>query len=178
MRRFDRGLAWASGALLALGAILMGIMALHVVIDVIGRAFKAPLPGTVEMVSRYYMVGVIFLPLAYVQSRRAHIATDQFIAWMPRRALEIVTGCVGILGTIVLLVLAWRGLGEAIRTTALNDQAVTGDISLITWPARWFVPLGLGTMAAQTLVQGVRDLIGRSTGTGSMVGTTTPGATA
>lgn len=161
MRQFDRALAGASEAMLWLSAVLLGIMAFHVVIDVLGRTlFREPLPGTVELVARYYMIGVIFLPLAYVQARRRHIATDQFIGWMPRRALEVLSGCVCILSTIVLAVLAERGLQEAIRTTALNDQAVTGDISLITWPARWFVPVGFGLMALQTLTQGVRELMG------------------
>ena len=54
-------------------------MAVHVIADVSARyLFNQPLPGTIEIVSLYYMVAVIYLPVAYVQSRRQHIVVTQF----------------------------------------------------------------------------------------------------
>jgi len=161
MRLFDRALAWISHAMLVLGAILLALMAVHVVADVLGRfMFRHPLPGTIEVVSRYYMIAVIFLPLAYVQMRRAHILTDQFTAYLPRRCRQVIEGLVGLLATIVLAILTWRGALEALRVTRIGEQAVTADFAIPSWPPHWFVPLGFGVMGALTLAQGVRDLLG------------------
>jgi hypothetical protein len=58
-----------SNLLLAIGAAIITLMALHVIADVSCRyLLNQPLPGTIEIVSLYYMVAVIYLPLAYVQS--------------------------------------------------------------------------------------------------------------
>ena len=47
------------------------VLTVHVCLDVGSRyLFNLPLAGTTEMVAKYYMVGAVFLPLAYCQIRR------------------------------------------------------------------------------------------------------------
>ena len=105
----DRILAAASHALLALGAIIIGLMAVHVIVDVLARySFNQPLPGTIEIVSLYYMVAVIFLPVAYVQMRRQHIVVTQFTDWLPVRGRLSLDGLVGILATVIRCVIGCR----------------------------------------------------------------------
>src|SRR6266567_2009403 len=73
-----------SAAVGGLGRLLMvpaGIalilMMLHVNADVVGRLLlNHPIPVTIEVVSYYYMVAVIFLPLAAVERADHHIAVD------------------------------------------------------------------------------------------------------
>jgi TRAP-type C4-dicarboxylate transport system permease small subunit len=155
---FDRLLAAASNLLLTLGAVIIGLMALHVIADVSGRyLLNRPLPGTIEIVSLYYMVAVIYLPLAYIQSRRQHIVVHQFTDWLPPRVRLCIDGMVGLLATAVLTLLAWRGLLEAERATAIGQQAIAGTYAITSWPPRWFVPLGLAVMALQTVTQSARD---------------------
>jgi TRAP-type C4-dicarboxylate transport system permease small subunit len=155
---FDRFLAAASKILLALGAVIIGLMALHVIADVSGRyLLNQPLPGTIEIVSLYYMVAVIYLPLAYVQSRRQHIVVHQFTDWLPARVRLCIDGMVGLLATAVLVLLAWRGIIEAERATEIGQQTIAGTYAITSWPPRWFVPLGLAVMALQTITQSTRD---------------------
>jgi TRAP-type C4-dicarboxylate transport system permease small subunit len=164
---FDRLLAAASHALLALGAIVVGLMALHVIADVSSRyVLNQPLPGTIEIVSLYYMVAVIYLPIAYVQSRRQHIVVLQFTEWLPQRAQVFLDGLVGLLATAVLALLAWRGMVEAARATAVGQQSIAGTHAIASWPPRWFVPLGLAVMALQTITQSARDLAAALSGRG------------
>lgn len=154
----DRVLGAASNALLGLGAIIVGLMAVHVIADVLARyLFNQPLPGTIEIVSLYYMVATIYLPIAYVQSRRQHIAVYQFTEWLPERGRLIIDGLVGILSTVVVALLAWRGVIEAMRATEIGQQSIAGSYAISSWPPRWFVPFGLAVMALQTIVQCARD---------------------
>src|SRR3546814_20205192 len=61
-------------ALMFLSCAIMLAMVLHIVADVMARyLFNQPLAGTIEVVSNWYMVGVAFLPLAYVQWHREHL---------------------------------------------------------------------------------------------------------
>ena len=162
---FDRFLAAASNALLALGAVIIALMAIHVIADVSSRfLFNQPLPGTIEIVSLYYMVATIYLPLAYVQSRHQHIVVHQFTDWLPAPARLAMDGLAGILATVVLALLSWRGVMEAMRATEVGQESIAGVYAIASWPPRWFVPLGLGVMALQTITQSMRDFIGAFSG--------------
>ena len=74
--------AWVSGAALLL-------MMLHIAADVALRyLFSAPLHGTVEIVSTYYMVAVVFLPLALIELRNGHIVVELVSQHFPARVQE------------------------------------------------------------------------------------------
>jgi len=71
---------------LALAAAFLVLMALHITVDVVLRLmFGGAFPGTLEIVSFYYMVYAVFLPLAFVERRGEHIEVDAFFNLMPAR---------------------------------------------------------------------------------------------
>ena len=155
----------AARLLVRLGCVLVGLMALHVVLDVAGRyILNAPLPGTVEMVSHYYMVGVIFLPLAYVQSRRGHFAAEIFTQRMSPLAIALLEAIVTLVTALLLAFLAWRTAAYALEFTHARESVQTAYFTISTWPSRWLVPLGLGLMALYALVQALLVLAGRTPG--------------
>ena len=161
MAAFERFLDRAATWLVTLGAILVGMMALHVVLDVGGRyIFNFPLPGTVEFVSYYYMVGVIFGPLAFVQSQRGHFFAEVFTRRLPARAVAALDAACVLITALLLGFLAWRTAAYAWAHTETRSQVQTAYYTIATWPARWMVPLGLGLMALYALVQFVRGLAG------------------
>jgi TRAP-type C4-dicarboxylate transport system permease small subunit len=72
-------------------AFLSVVMMVHVTLDVAGRnLFNAPIVGTIEIVSAYYMAPLAFLPLAIITRERGHIIVELFTGWM-RRGLRF--GC-------------------------------------------------------------------------------------
>ena len=155
----------AAGLLLRLGCVLIGLMALHVVLDVTGRyVFNAPLPGTVEFVSHYYMVGVIFWPLAYVQSRRGHFAAEIFTQRLAPQVLVLLEAVVTLVTALLLAFLTWRTAAYAFEFTQVRESVQTAYFTIPTWPSRWFVPLGLGLMALYALVQALQALAGGKPG--------------
>ena len=155
----------AAGLLVKLGCVLIGLMAFHVVLDITGRyVFNAPLPGTVEFVSYYYMVGVIFWPLAHVQSRRGHFAAEIFTQRMPPRVIALLEAIVTLVTALLLAFLTWRTAAYALEFTQVRESVQTAYFTIPTWPSRWFVPLGLGLMALYALMQALKALAGHKPG--------------
>jgi TRAP-type C4-dicarboxylate transport system permease small subunit len=152
----------AAGLLVKMGCVLVGLMALHVVLDVTGRyVFNAPLPGTVEFVSHYYMVGVIFWPLAYVQSQRGHFVAEVFTQRMPPMVVRGIDATCTLVTALLLAFLTWRTAAYALEFTQARESVQTAYFTIATWPSRWFVPLGLGLMALYALVQALQAFFGR-----------------
>ena len=79
MNWIDRTLGASTHLLTFSGGVLVMAMMLHIVADVLSKwLFNFPLDGTLEIVSHYYMVGLIFLPLAFVQQKGSHIVAEIF----------------------------------------------------------------------------------------------------
>ena len=161
-----RALDALSGALLFVACIAMTLMMLHVVIDVFGKyLFDAPLPDTLETVSYYYMVCVLFLPFAYVARTEGHIQVELFTSGLaPRKLawLEVVLGLVTLVG---MAVFTWRtGLAAVEKTASGEFRDAAGGI-IVVWPSRWILPIGGGVMALAVvgrLIDDLRRLTGRA----------------
>jgi TRAP-type C4-dicarboxylate transport system permease small subunit len=136
-------------------------MALHIIVDVVGRyAFGAPLPGTVEIVARFYMIALVFLPLPFVQKRDEHFVSTVFTDFLPLRARVRLEGVTSICMALVAALLAWAAIASAQHATINHEQVQAAEFVLYTWPTRWLVPIGLCLMSAYAVLNGVRRLVG------------------
>jgi TRAP-type C4-dicarboxylate transport system permease small subunit len=152
----QRLLDQAARVLVLFGTILIGLMALHVALDVTLRyALNAPLPGTVSFVSYYYMVAVIFAPLAFVQSKREHFFAEIVTARLSAPAVRVIDALCLAVTALVLLFLVWCTGAYALSLTEANASVETSYFTIPTWPSRWFVPFGLGLMALYAAFQAV-----------------------
>lgn len=162
MQRFARALDALTHILVVVSGIAIALMAVHIVVDIAGRyLFRAPLPGTVEFVSRYYMVVLVFLPLALVQRRDGHFVAGLFTDNLPPRIKRKLIGVTQLTMAGVALLLAWRGVAAAEHATRTGEQVQAAEFVIMSWPGRWLVPLGLTLMALQALVNAVRLFTGR-----------------
>ena len=128
---------------------LLAILALTT-ISVLGRyVFNAPFPDDV-VINEYLMVGVVFLPLAYVQRHRGHLFVAVFTDWLPATArigLEILSLTIGI-GIFGL----WTAATFGDFLSAWQIGAYTeGQLELRQWPARLIVSVGLGVFTLRLL---------------------------
>jgi TRAP-type C4-dicarboxylate transport system permease small subunit len=147
VRGLERGLV-------ALAALCALLMMLHVSADLFSRfVLGKQLQGTIEIVSAYYMVGLVFLPLAYIDRRGAHISADVFTSLMsPKlRALSI------IFTEIVILVwmgaLVYFSAREALLRTADGEVWRSGESLIPVWYSRWLVPVGSAGMFLSVLLR-------------------------
>ena len=162
MQRFVRALDALTNILVMVSGVAISLMAIHIVVDITGRyLLRAPLPGTVEFVSRYYMVVLVFLPLALVQRRDGHFVAGLFTDNLPPRIKHKLIAVTQLTMAAVALLLAWRGVAAAEHATRNGEQVQAAEFVIMAWPGRWLVPLGLGLMALQALVNAVRLFAGR-----------------
>lgn len=134
--RLTLALTWIAGAALVL-------MMTHVAGDVILKyLFNMPIPGTAEVVAAYYMIGVVFLPLAWIEAHNRPIVVELFYDRMPTWAKPPLD----LLGTAASLVfygfLLWQSIKIALESFEKGEY-VDGMWRVVVWPSRFLIPLGL-----------------------------------
>lgn len=138
--RFNPISSLADALLLIAGLVLLAMM-FHITADVVMKFFfRRPLPGTLEIVSAYYMVGCVFLPIAALEFARASIAVDAIFIFMPR---WMKLGCIFLVlvgSAVVYLALAWTSWGDALRSLA-NREVMMGTVFISVWPGRFVLPV-------------------------------------
>lgn len=152
------GLRWIAMAISAvgnaIGMILIGLMVIHVTVEVIARGvFLRPIPGTIEIGTYYYMIAVAFVPLGYVQWRRQHIEAEAISNFIPARLRRITTTLGVILSIGVAGLLTYGTVLAALRQTRFGASVWTTVGQIPVWPGRWMLPLGFGALAIVLLYQ-------------------------
>ena len=132
----------------------LAAMMLVTVADVVLRAAaNLPIRGTFEIVE-LLLACTFFLALPASFLRDEHIVVDIVDGWAPRR-VALLRRIAGVLGVVLMALMAWQGWIAARDTLAFND--VTSDLAL---PRIWYwVPvlagmIGGGVAAAAMLFQG------------------------
>lgn len=131
-----------------LAALALALMVVHVTIDVVMRyLFSAPLTGTIEIVSAYYMVAVIAFPLAIVHYRDQHIRVELFTAGMSLRRQRQMDTAVEVLLLVMFATIAVLSFEEALEKTRAYEVWEAGQGLIPVWPARWSLVIGFSLMA-------------------------------
>lgn len=130
-----------SNLTLILSGVFLFAMMIHVSADVaLKYAINRPIPGTLEIVSAYYMVAGVFLPIAAVELARASIQVDAAYQFMPRYMKVFCMALVLGLSAAVYFVLAYTSWGDAMRSYSINEQMM-GQVFITVWPSRFVLPI-------------------------------------
>jgi TRAP-type C4-dicarboxylate transport system permease small subunit len=149
----DRGIA----ALSTLGEIVVAAMCLHIVAEIAANSLLgSPIEGTPEIVARWYMVAIVFLPFAFIQRQGLHIKAELFTDRLSPRLRALLDCTVDLLMTAMAALLAWYSFGDAIDATQRGERLELMSGAVITWPSRWLVPLGFATMGLVALLGAIR----------------------
>lgn len=131
-----------------LGALAAGLLALHVSLDVAARKlFGTPLPGTLTIVTYYYMLILAFAPLAAVEAVRGHIGIGFPGERRARPSGRHARSLMDLAAGLVMALLAWRGWIAAVRDWDVGAVQAQDSLMVPVWPARFVVPLGASLMA-------------------------------
>lgn len=137
-----------------IGAVAVVLMMLHISVDVVAKyIFGVPMPGTITAVSNYYMIVVAFLPLAFTERRNTQISVEVATVHMPggvQRGLNLFSL---VICTVIFAAMTWQGLIEAGRAQSIGTFEIEYDVKLITWPARYVLPLGCGLITLTLLAK-------------------------
>jgi len=130
-----------------------------ILVDVIGRAFGAPLFGSQDIVTMTLLV-VVFGGMALCDRQGGHVAVDllehRFPAWL-NRAIDIVSAVVG---AAIFVMIAWT-----VWESAKLSQMLNLSTNLLQLPKAWFqwalCGFALMTAAGMTLRAAELVLFGR-----------------
>lgn len=144
-------------AIVAGGA--MAIMMLQITADVASKyLFNYPIPATLETVSSYYMVALVFLPLGIVTRDREHISVELFVQFLSERRQSALSVAVNVLAIAYASIIVWTTTKEALRSTRIMEAWETAIWDIQVWPTRWFVPVGFIALLAYLLLQTVDEV--------------------
>ena len=138
-----------------IGVIAMGLMVLHITVDVVCRFFGITLPGTVAFVANYYMVFVTFLPLVIVERDGSHIEVGEVITQhFPPRVQALLRLFVWILAASLIGYLGWEASHEAMRAYRARMFIIEQSIRIETWLPYFMLPAGyfLAAMVAASRI--------------------------
>jgi TRAP-type C4-dicarboxylate transport system permease small subunit len=120
------------------GVSLVFLMVLTLV-DVVLRAFGAPILGTYELVG--YAGGLaIGLAMPVTSWQRGHVYVDTFLSWLPRGLRMAVHICTRIVGAGLFAILAWNLVRLGL------DLRASGEVSpTLEWK---YYPVAFGLATA------------------------------
>lgn len=150
--RIGLALSWAAGTALL-------VMMLQVFLDVAGRYLLGkPMPSTLEIVSEWWMPALIFLPLLDVERRGENIAVDILHQRLGNRGRNLMEALGYVCFALFLALISYGAFQQAMRAMA-EGEFIVGMIPVVTWPARFFLPIAGGLTALLSLLRAVRALI-------------------
>jgi TRAP-type C4-dicarboxylate transport system permease small subunit len=120
--------------------IFLFAMMVHVSLDVLLKyVVNKPIPGTLEIVSAYYMVAGVFLPIAMVEIMRASIVVDVAYQFMPHAMKAFCIFLALFASALVYFILGWTTWGDALRSLSINEKMM-GTVMVSVWPSRFILP--------------------------------------
>ncbi|TVP43475.1 MAG: TRAP transporter small permease [Halomonas sp.] len=156
--KFEILTQWIAKGALVLAALFLVLMALHVSLDVgLRYLFGKSFTGTLEVVSFYYMVAVVFLPLAYVELQQEHISVDVVVGRLPPAVQLTLYLLAGVLGLIYFGMLCYQSYLDAVRATVRMETAMA-NFKFYLWPSRWALPVGFAAMCLAILANMIKAL--------------------
>lgn len=165
---FERVMNKVCGAASVIACVLCGIMALHIAIEAFSRTvLDNPLPGTVAIVSHYYMIAVTFLPLALVEKRDASVSVEILVQRFPtaaQRACQLFGYMISASAFCLLAYVSWK---EAMRRYEVGTYVMESGYEITLWPTYFMPSLGFGLATIVLINKILRHLTGPASGNGA-----------
>ena len=157
--RVDKAVGGVSVAFAVVGASVIGLLAVLVVTDVIGRQFGAPVRGVVE-IAAMVVVASAFLTIPYVARRGSHIRATVIVARMPQKLRVVAEVAAYVAGLLVFALLAYSSFGEFTKAYTAGSYEGEGALRVPTWPARLTIFLASVLMVVESLLGAIKALKG------------------
>ncbi|MCL4744138.1 MAG: TRAP transporter small permease [Burkholderiaceae bacterium] len=143
-----------SRAVSLLGLFVMGLMVLHIAVDVVARFFLGrQLPATIAFVANYYMVAVTFLPLVVAERERKHIEVEVLAQRLPQRMQSVLRLATWALSVAVFSLLGWESAIEAARAYEVRMFMIEQSVRIETWISYFMLPIGFFSAAGVSLAR-------------------------
>lgn len=143
--RFSAGLC---RILSLLGAVAVVLMMLHVTLDVILlNVFRISMNTTPEIVARYYMVAVAFMPLGWLTLRNQMISVELLDFVLPKWLRNLSDFVIALIGAAVYGLLSYATWLKALRELRSRSFVDLVTVQMPVWQSHFIVPAGFALAA-------------------------------
>ena len=108
-KSFTKSVEWLSDKLNIIGAVCLVGMMLLTCADVVGRFFRHPIFGSVELVG-FMATLAVALALPYTHQVKGHIGVELFVRTLPEKVRTIIALIISILSFLLVSIITWRML--------------------------------------------------------------------
>ncbi len=135
----------------ALSILLLGVL---VFVSVVGReVFVAGVPDDI-VIAGLFMIPIIALPLAYVQSQDGHIAVTVVTNWLPPRLMAALKAFGTTIGIIFYGLMCWL-MAAKIPRDYNSGGYYDGELEILVWPVKVVFAIGMTLFVIRLLVDTV-----------------------
>ncbi len=151
-----------SRVLALIGAFAVVVMMMHICLDVVLRGiFRITIPVTIEMVSRYYMVGLSFLPLAWLERQRQMISVELIEFALSPMLMRISDVIVCLLTAACYSALAWTTWEVAFKNFSRGTYVELATFKMAVWHSYFLPPIGFTLASLAALLTAVEFARGK-----------------
>ena len=138
------------------GQVILAMMALLITTDVVLRYFfNRPIKGSYELVE-FMMILLVFLGLAYTQTKKGHISITLFTGKLSPAQLAVIQTATYLLCLCLFSIITWRAVVQAEIFRIANDAS--GVLLIPKYPFMWVVFIGSGLLTLEFLKDFIHSL--------------------
>lgn len=141
------------------GVLAILTMMFHIVADVALRStINSGVPATEELVTRYYMVTLALLPLAWVEWRKSMISVEVFsglFSGSPGKVLRILSD---LLCITIYSIFAYTTWLKAVDQYEVGSYVMSLNFPMPVWPTYFVLPIAFAIAALVVLLRIPQDL--------------------
>ncbi len=123
MELFWKIAQWVSEKLKLTGAICLVGMALLTCVDVVGRFFKHPIYGSVELVT-FMGVLAVAMALPLTHETKGHIGVELFVRKLSKKARAAIDTITGTVSLVFFVLVTWRMFDYGVK------MKISGEVSM------------------------------------------------
>lgn len=131
MQRIEKILTSVSEKFNVVAAVSVVLIMTVIVVDVVLRFFRHPIPGTIDIVGLLGSL-VISFSLGYTSIQKGHIAVEFLYDKLPEKARGVIGAINELVGTVFFAILAWQSFIFALKLKASGEVSPT--IQMPTYP--------------------------------------------
>ncbi|MBV7410948.1 TRAP transporter small permease [Maritimibacter sp. DP1N21-5] len=126
-----------------IGALAVIAMMLHISLDVLLRnLFRYSMNTVPEIVARYYMTAVAFLPLGWLEFRRQMISVEVIEFALTPRLRRFSDASVMAIAAVIYGYLAYTNWDKALSETRVGTLVEIATYKMPVWHSFYFAPVG------------------------------------
>jgi TRAP-type C4-dicarboxylate transport system permease small subunit len=150
------------GRLLSLCGLIAGIAAFGLMLLIVANALmrkilNQPIEGTLE-IAEAAMPVIVFGAIAFTQLRRGHIRVILVTRHLPSAPRHWLLVATFLTAAGFFAWATWATWGFAMASYRI-DETAWGAIRFPIWPTKFVVSIGVGLLAVQFLLDGIRSIL-------------------